>query len=291
MAEEVDGDALATLVVNKLRGSLQCVAVKSPGFGDHRRATLEDIAALTGGRAITEDLGLDLQTVLLQDLGTAKRIVVEKDSTTIIDGGGDRKALEGRIKQLKVQIEETTSNYDKEKLQGRLAKLVGGVAVINVGAATEIEMKEKKDRIDDALNATRAAVEEGIVPGGGVAYLRAMMVLEATVLPGEEQLGVELLKRALEAPAKQIAANAGFEGAVVLAHVMAGQGNFGFNAETGTYEDVMKAGIVDPTKVSRFALQNAVSVVGLLLTTEAMIADKPQKGKSSGPAALQEDMN
>ena len=277
--------------LNKLRGSLQCVAVKSPGFGDHRRATLEDIAALTGGRAITEDLGLDLQTVLLQDLGTAKRIVVEKDSTTIIDGGGDRKALEGRIKQLKVQIEETTSNYDKEKLQGRLAKLVGGVAVINVGAATEIEMKEKKDRIDDALNATRAAVEEGIVPGGGVAYLRAMMVLEATVLPGEEQLGVELLKRALEAPAKQIAANAGFEGAVVLAHVMAGQGNFGFNAETGTYEDVMKAGIVDPTKVSRFALQNAVSVVGLLLTTEAMIADKPQKGKSSGPAALQEDMN
>ena len=291
MAEEVDGDALATLVVNKLRGSLHCVAVKSPGFGDHRRATLEDIATLTGGRAITEDLGLDLQTVLLQDLGTAKRIIVDKDSTTIIDGGGDRKALEGRIKQLKVQINETTSNYDKEKLQGRLAKLVGGVAVINVGAATEIEMKEKKDRIDDALNATRAAVEEGIVPGGGVAYLRAMMVLEATALPGEEQLGVELLKRALEAPVKQIAANAGFEGAVVLAHVMAGQGNFGFNAETGTYEDVMKAGIVDPTKVSHIALQNAVSVVGLLLTTEAMIADKPQKGKSSVPAVLQEDLN
>jgi chaperonin GroEL len=280
MAEDVDGDALTTLVVNKLRGTLHCAAVKTPGFGDHRKAMLEDIAILTGGRAITEELGLDLQTVLLEDLGTAKRITIDKDTSTIIDGGCDRKALEGRIKQIKVQIEDTTSHYDKEKLQGRLAKLAGGVAVINVGAATETEMQEKKDRIDDALNATRAAVEEGIVPGGGVAYLRAMMVLEVTALPGEEQLGVELLKRALGAPVKQIASNAGFEGAVVLSNVMENQGNFGFNAETGTYEDLMKAGILDPTKVSRFALQNAASVVGLLMTTEAMIANKPPKGKS-----------
>jgi chaperonin GroEL len=290
MAEDVDGDALTTLVVNKLRGTLHCAAVKTPGFGDHRKAMLEDIAILIGGRAITEELGLDLQTVLLEDLGTAKRITIDKDTSTIIDGGCDRKALEGRIKQIKAQIEDTTSNYDKEKLQGRLAKLAGGVAVINVGAATETEMQEKKDRIDDALNATRAAVEEGIVPGGGVAYLRAMMVLEATALPGEEQLGVELLKRALGAPVKQIAANAGFEGAVVLSKVMENQGNFGFNAETGTYEDLMKAGILDPTKVSRFALQNAASVAGLLMTTEAMIAGKPKKGKSSAPAALSEDM-
>ncbi len=289
MAEDVDGDALTTLVVNKLRGTLHCAAVKSPGFGDNRKAMLEDIAILTGGRAITEELGLDLQTVLLQDLGTAKRITLDKDKTTIIGGGCDRKALDGRIKQIEVQIEETTSHYDKEKLQGRLAKLVGGVAVINVGAATETEMQEKKGRIDDALNATRAAVEEGIVPGGGVAYLRAMVVLEATELSGEEQFGVQLLKRALGAPIKQIAANAGFEGAVVLAHVMEGQGHFGFNAETGTYEDLMKAGILDPTKVSRFALQNAASVAGLLMTTEAMIADKPPKGKSSVPALPSED--
>ena len=289
MAEDVDGDALTTLVVNKLRGALHCAAVKTPGFGDHRKAMLEDIAILTGGRAVTEELGLDIQTILLEDLGTARRITVDKDNTTIIDGGCDRKALEGRIKRIKAQIEETSSHYDKEKLQGRLAKLAGGVAVINVGAATETEMQEKKDRIDDALNATRAAVEEGIVPGGGVAYLRAMMVLEATELPGEDQFGVQLLKRALGAPVKQIAANAGFEGAVVLAHVMEGQGNFGFNAETGTYEDLMKAGIVDPTKVSRFALQNAASVAGLLMTTEAMIADKPKKGKSSVPALPSEE--
>lgn len=289
VAEDVDGDALTTLVVNKLRGTLHCAAVKSPGFGDNRKAMLEDLAILTGGRAISEDLGVKLETITLQDLGTAKRITVERDNTIIIDGGCDRKALEGRIKQIKAQIEETTSHYDKEKLQGRLAKLAGGVAVINVGAATETEMQEKKDRIDDALNATRAAVEEGIVPGGGVAFLRAMVVLEATELPGEEQLGVQLLKRALGAPVKQIAANAGFEGAVVLAHVMEGQGNFGFNAETGTYEDLMKAGIVDPTKVSRFALQNAASVAGLLMTTEAMIADKPKKGTSSVPAMPSED--
>ncbi|MBT8341184.1 MAG: chaperonin GroEL [Desulfatitalea sp.] len=289
VAEDVDGDALTTLVVNKLRGTLNCAAVKSPGFGDNRKAMLEDLAILTGGRAISEDLGVKLETIPLQDLGTAKRIIVEKDHTIIIDGGCDHKALEGRIKQIKTQIEETTSHYDKEKLQGRLAKLAGGVAVINVGAATETEMQEKKDRIDDALNATRAAVEEGIVPGGGVAYLRAMMVLESTALPGEEQLGVELLKRALEAPARQIAANAGFEGAVVLAHIMEGQRNFGFNAETETYEDLMKAGIVDPTKVSRFALEHAASVAGLLITTEAMIVDKPPKGKSSVPALPSED--
>ncbi|MDA8137595.1 MAG: chaperonin GroEL [Desulfobacteraceae bacterium] len=290
MAEEVDGDALATLVVNKLRGSLHCAAVKSPGFGDHRRTTLEDIAILTGGRALTEDLGLDLQTILLQDLGTAKRITVDKDKTTIVGGGGDRKALEGRIKQLKVQIEGTDSKYDKEKLQERLAKLVGGVAVISVGAATETEMKEKKDRVEDALNATRAAVEEGIVPGGGVAYLRAMKVLETTQLPGEEQLGVKLIQRALEAPLRQIAENAGFEGSVVLRHVMEGIDGFGFNAETGSYEDLMEAGIVDPTKVTHFALQNAASVAGLLMTTEAMIADKPRKGRSSAPAIEEEDV-
>jgi chaperonin GroEL len=291
MAEEVDGDALATLVLNKLRGSLHCAAVKTPGFGDHRKAMLEDLAALTGGRPISEDLGIKLETITLQDLGTAKQITIDKDSTTIIDGGGDRKILEGRIKLLKAQIEATTSNYDKEKLQGRLAKLIGGVAVINVGAATETEMKEKKDRVEDALNATRAAVEEGILPGGGVAYLRARSVLEKVELSGEEQLGVKLVQRALEEPLRQIAVNAGFEGSVVLQHVMEGQGSFGFNAETGAYEDLMAAGIVDPTKVSRFALQNAASVAGLFITTEAMIADKPEKGKSPASAMQPEEMD
>jgi chaperonin GroEL len=290
MAEDVDGEALATLVLNKLRGSLHCAAVKTPGFGDHRKAMLEDLAALTGGRALSEDLGVKLETITLQDLGTAKQITMDKDSTTIIDGGCDRKVLEGRVKQLKAQIEATTSNYDKEKLQGRLAKLIGGVAVINVGAATETEMKEKKDRVEDALNATRAAVEEGILPGGGVAYLRARTVLEPAELPGEEQLGVKLIQRALEEPLRQIAANAGFEGSVVLQHVMEGSGSFGFNAETGGYEDLMAAGIVDPTKVSRFALQNAASVAGLFITTEAMIADKPKKGKSSERTMPSEDM-
>ncbi|WP_028314553.1 chaperonin GroEL [Desulfatibacillum aliphaticivorans] len=289
MAEDVDGDALTALVVNKMGGALRCAAVKPPGFGDLRKAMLEDIAILTGGRAITEELGLDLQTVLLEDLGSANRITVSSDSTTIIGGGCDRKALDGRISQIKAQIKMTTDNYDKEKLQQRLAKLAGGVAVIHVGAATEFEMQEKKDRIDDALSATRAAVEEGIVPGGGVAYLRAMTVLATIKLPGEEQLGVELMKRALEAPAKQIAANAGFEGPVVLARIMEGGGSFGFNAETGTYEDLIEAGIIDPTKVSRFALQNAASVAGLLMTTEAMIADKPQRGSSLAAAAPLED--
>jgi chaperonin GroEL len=290
MAEDVEGEALTTLVVNKLRGILHCAAVKAPGFGDKRKAMLEDIAILTGGQVISEDLGVKLENITLKDLGTAKRITLDKDKTTIIDGGCDRKTLEGRVKQIRVQIEETTSDYDREKLQERLAKLIGGVAVIHVGAATEIEMKEKKDRVEDALNATRAAVEEGIVPGGGVAYVRAMKVLEKARLPGEEQLGVNLIKRALEEPVRQIANNAGFEGSVVIQNVMEGKAGFGFNAETGAYEDLMKAGIVDPTKVTRFALQNAASVAGLLMTSEAMVAEKPKKGKSSASSMPSEDM-
>ena len=290
IAEDVEGDALATLVVNKLRGTLHCAAVKAPGFGDRRKALLEEIAILTGGRVISEDLGVKLESITLEDLGTAKRITIDKDNTTIIDGGCDRKALEGRVKQIRAQIEETTSDYDREKLQERLAKLIGGVAVINVGAATETEMKEKKDRVDDALNATRAAVEEGIVPGGGVAYLRALKVLEKARFSGEEQLGANLIKRALEEPARQIANNAGFEGSVVVQHIMEGEGNFGFNAETGVYEDLMKAGIVDPTKVARFALQNAASLAGLLMTTEAMVAEKPKKEKSLAHTMPPEDM-
>jgi len=290
MAEDVEGEALTTLVVNKLRGILHCAAVKAPGFGDRRKAMLEDIAILTGGQVISEDLGIKLENITLKDLGTAKRITVDKDKTTIIDGGCDRKTLEGRVKQIRVQIEETTSDYDREKLQERLAKLIGGVAVINVGAATEIEMTEKKDRDEDALTATRAAVEEGIVPGGGVAYMRAMKVLEKARLSGEEQLGVNLIKRALEEPVRQIANNAGLEGSVVVQNIMEGEGSFGFNAETGTYEDLMKAGIVDPTKVTRFALQNAASLAGLLMTSEVMVAEKPKKGKSSAAAMPSEDM-
>jgi chaperonin GroEL len=290
IAEDVEGEALATLVVNKLRGTLHCAAVKAPGFGDRRKAMLEDIAILTGGRVISEDLGLKLENITVKDLGTAKRITIDKDNTTIIDGGCDRKALEGRVKQIRVQIEETTSDYDREKLQERLAKLIGGVAVINVGAATETEMKEKKDRVEDALNATRAAVEEGIVPGGGVAYIRALKVFEKAQFPGEEQLGVNLIKRALEEPLRQIANNAGVEGSVAVQRVMEGKGSFGFNAETGTYEDLMKAGIVDPTKVTRFALQNAASVAGLLMTTEAMVAEKPKKERSSAPMMPPEEM-
>jgi chaperonin GroEL len=289
IAEDVEGEALATLVVNRLRGTLQCVAVKAPGFGDRRKAMLEDMAVLTGGQVISEDLGIKLENITLKDLGGAKRITVDKDNTTIVDGKGTRAALEGRVKQIRVQIEETTSDYDREKLQERLAKLIGGVAVINVGAATEIEMKEKKDRVEDALNATRAAVEEGIVAGGGVAYLRCLKVLEKTELPGEAQMGVNLIKRALEEPVRQIANNAGFEGSVVVQKVKDGKGNFGFNAETGEYEDLMKAGIIDPTKVTRFALQNAASVAGLLMTTEAMVAEKPKK-KSPPPAMPPEDM-
>ncbi|MBW1668024.1 MAG: chaperonin GroEL [Deltaproteobacteria bacterium] len=283
IAEDVEGEALATLVVNKLRGTLKCAAAKAPGFGDRRKAMLEDIAILTGGQVISEDLGLKLENVTLNDLGTAKRVSLDKDNTTIVDGGGSRKALEGRVKQIRAQIEETTSDYDREKLQERLAKLIGGVAVINVGAATETEMKEKKDRVEDALNATRAAVEEGIVPGGGVALIRAMKALDKLKLEGDKQLGVNLIRRALEEPVRQIANNAGFEGSVVVQRVMEGKGNFGFNAEKGDYEDLMEAGIIDPTKVTRFALQNAVSVAGLLLTTEAMVAEKPEKKKPTAP--------
>ncbi len=290
VAEDVEGEALATLVVNKLRGTLKCAAVKAPGFGDRRKAMLEDIAVLTGGQVISEDLGVKLENVTLNDLGTAKRINVDKDNTTIVDGGGSREALEGRVKQIRVQIEDTTSDYDREKLQERLAKLIGGVAVINVGAATETEMKEKKDRVEDALNATRAAVEEGIVPGGGVAFVRSIKALEKLALPGEEQLGVKLVKRALEEPVRQIANNAGFEGSIVVQKVMEGKDAFGFNAETGAYEDLMKAGIIDPTKVTRFALQNAASVAGLLMTTEAMVAEKPEKKKAETHGMPPEDM-
>ncbi len=289
IAEDVEGEALATLVVNRLRGTLQCVAVKAPGFGDRRKAMLEDMAILTGGQVISEDLGIKLENITLNDLGSAKRITVDKDNTTIVDGKGTRSALEGRVKQIRAQIDETTSDYDREKLQERLAKLIGGVAVINVGAATEIEMKEKKDRVEDALNATRAAVEEGIVAGGGVAYLRALNALENTELSGEEQMGVNLIRRALEEPVRQIANNAGFEGSVVVQKVKDGEGHFGFNAETGKYEDLMAAGVIDPTKVTRFALQNAASVAGLLMTTETMVAEKPRK-KSSAPAMPPEDM-
>ncbi len=291
IAEDVEGEALATLVVNKLRGTLKCVAAKAPGFGDRRKAMMEDIAILAGGQVISEDLGLKLENVTLNDLGRAKRVVLDKDNTTIVDGGGSRKALEGRVKQIRAQVEETTSDYDREKLQERLAKLIGGVAVINVGAATELEMKEKKDRVEDALNATRAAVEEGIVPGGGVAYLRALKGLEKLQLSGEEQMGVNIIKRALEEPVRQIANNAGFEGSVVVQKVMEGKGAYGFNAEKGLYEDLMEAGIIDPTKVTRFALQNATSVAGLLLTTEAMVAEKPEKKKGpAAPAMPPEDM-
>jgi len=290
VAEDVEGEALATLVVNKIRGTLTCAAVKAPGFGDRRKAMLEDIAILTGGQVVSEDLGLKLENITLNDLGTAKRISIDKDNTTIVDGGGSRDALEGRVKQIRAQIDETTSDYDREKLQERLAKLIGGVAVINVGAATEAAMKEKKDRVEDALNATRAAVEEGIVPGGGVALIRAMNALEKAEFSGDEQSGVNLVKRALEEPVRQIANNAGFEGSVVVQRVMGSNGNFGFNAETGEYEDLIKAGIIDPTKVTRFALQNAASVSGLLLTTEAMVAEKPEKKKPEMPAMPPEDM-
>ena len=284
IAEEVEGEALATMVVNKLRGTLSCAAVKAPGFGDRRKAMLEDIAVLTGGQMISEDLGIKLENVSLKDMGTAKRISIDKDNTTIVDGGGEKSALEGRVKQIRAQIDETTSDYDREKLQERLAKLIGGVAIINVGAATETEMKEKKARVEDALNATRAAVEEGIVPGGGIALLRCLPALAALKTDGEEALGVNIIRRALEEPIRQIANNAGFEGSVVVEKVKAEKGSFGFNAETGVYEDLMKAGVIDPTKVTRFALQNAASVASLLLTTEAMVAEKPREKESAMPS-------
>src|SRR5690242_5009466 len=273
IAEEVEGEALATLVVNKLRGTLNAAAVKAPGFGDRRKAMLEDIGILTGGKAIMEETGIKLEGVRLDDLGRAKRVTVDKDNTTIVDGAGQQKAIEGRIKQLRSQIDETTSDYDREKLQERLAKLAGGVAVIKVGAATETEMKEKKARVEDALHATRAAVEEGIVPGGGVALLRASKKLQGFKLDGDEQIGVDIIRRATEEPLRQIAGNAGYEGAIVLEKVRSNpDNNFGFNAQTGQYEDLVKSGVIDPTKVTRSALQHASSISALMLTTEAMIA-------------------
>jgi chaperonin GroEL len=276
IAEDIEGEALATLVVNKIRGTLQTVGVKAPGFGDRRKAMLEDIAILTGGRVIAEELGMKLENVTLQDLGRCKRVVVDKDNTTIIDGAGKKADIEGRIKQIRAQIEETTSDYDREKLQERLAKLVGGVAVVRVGAATEVEMKEKKARVEDALHATRAAVEEGIVPGGGVALIRAGAALDKVSVSDEERFGVKIIKRAIEEPLRWIANNAGGEGSIVLDKVKNGKGAFGFNAAAEEYEDLIKAGIIDPTKVVRTALQNAASVAGLLLTTEAMVAEKPE---------------
>jgi len=282
IADDVEGEALATLVVNKLRGTLSCVAVKAPGFGDRRKAMLEDIAILTGGQMIAEDLGIKLENVGLEDLGKAKRVVVTKEETTIIDGAGTKQALEGRVKQIRAQIEEPTSDYDREKLQERVAKLIGGVAVINVGAATETEMKEKKARVEDALNATRAAVEEGIVPGGGVALVRCLGVVEKLTLTDIERFGANIVRRSLEEPIRQIAQNAGEDGSIVTSKVKDGKDAFGFNAQTMVYEDMMKAGIIDPTKVTRIALQNAASVAGLLLTTEAMVAEKPEEKGAGG---------
>src|SRR5512134_794589 len=280
VAEELEGEALATLVVNKLRGTLHVCAVKAPGFGDRRKAMLEDIAILTGGKLIAEELGLKLEQVTLKDLGRAKRITVDKENTTIVDGSGKKADIEARVKTIRAQIEETTSDYDREKLQERLAKLVGGVAVINVGAATETEMKEKKARVEDALHATRAAVEEGIVPGGGVAYLRALKALEGAKVEEGEKFGLDIVRRALEEPLRQIAGNGGYEGSIVVNKVKeAKDANFGFNAATGDFEDLVKAGVIDPTKVSRFALQNASSVASLMLTTMAMVAEKPKEEK------------
>jgi chaperonin GroEL len=285
ISEDVDGEALATLVVNKLRGTLNVAAVKAPGFGDRRKAMLQDIAVLTGGQVVSEDIGIKLENVALTDLGKAKSIIIDKDNTTIVDGAGARSALEARVKMIRAQIEETTSDYDREKLQERLAKLIGGVAVISVGAATETEMKEKKARVEDALNATRAAVEEGIVPGGGVALVRCIGALEKLELTGDQKLGVKVVMRAMEEPLRQIANNAGVEGSVVIDKVKNSEGAFGFNADTNTYEDLIEAGVIDPTKVVRFALQNAGSVASLMLTTQAMVAEKPEeKGAAMPPA-------
>jgi len=284
ISEDIDGEALATLVVNKLRGTLQCAAVKAPGFGDRRKAMLEDIAILTGGKAITEDLGIKLENVKIEELGSAKKVTIDKDNTTIVAGAGKSSSIEGRIKQLRAQIEETTSDYDKEKLQERLAKLVGGVAIIKVGAATETELKEKKARVEDAMHATRAAVEEGIVPGGGTALLRCLPALEKLKLHDDEAIGMNIVKRALEEPMRQIAQNAGHEGALVVGRVRESKDeNFGFNAETGDFGDMVKAGVIDPAKVTRLALQNAASIVSLMLTTEVLIADF--KGEEKAVAA------
>ena len=290
IAEDVEGEALATLVVNKLRGTLQCAAVKAPGFGDRRKAMLEDIATLTGGKAITEDLGIKLENVKVEDLGRAKKITIDKDNTTIVEGGGKSTEIEGRVRQIRAQVEDTTSDYDKEKLQERLAKLVGGVAVIKVGAATEMELKEKKARVEDAMHATRAAVDEGIVPGGGVALVRCISALEKLKLHDDEAIGVNIVKRALEEPMRQIAHNAGHEGAVIVGRIRESKDdNFGFNAETGEFGDLVKAGVIDPAKVTRLALQNAASIAGLMLTTEALIADikeDDKKGAASGGGGM-----
>jgi chaperonin GroEL len=280
IAEEVEGEALAALVVNKIRGTINVCAVKAPGFGDRRKAMLEDIAILTGGRCITDDLGLKLENLTTADLGKAKRIVVDKENTTIVEGGGKSSDIQGRVKQIRRQIDETTSDYDREKLQERLAKLAGGVAVINVGAATEAEMKEKKARVEDALHATRAAVEEGIVAGGGVALLRTVKVIDSLKLEGDEAIGAQIVRRAVEHPVRMLCANAGVEGAVVVGQILANKGNYGYNVATGDYEDLVKAGVVDPTKVTRTALQNASSIAGLLLTTECMITEIPEKEKA-----------
>jgi chaperonin GroEL len=283
LAEDLEGEALATLVVNKLRGTLQVAAVKAPGYGDRRKAMLEDIAILTGGKAITEDLGIKLENLKLEDLGKAKKITIDKDNTTIVEGGGKIKDVEGRVKQLRTQVEETTSDYDREKLQERLAKLVGGVAVIKVGAATETEMKEKKARVEDAMHATKAAVEEGIVAGGGVALLRCLGAVAAVKVEGDEAVGVGIVRRSLEEPLRQIAANAGHEGAVVVARVLELKGDVGFNAQTDVYENLVEAGVIDPTKVVRSALQNAASIASLLLSTEAVICELP--GEKTGGAS------
>jgi len=286
IAEDVDGEALATLVVNKLRGTLNVAAVKAPGFGDRRKAMLQDIAILTGGKAITEDLGIKLEGVKLEDLGTAKRVTIDKDNTPIIDGGGQGEEVAARVKEIRAQVEKTTSDYDREKLQERLAKLVGGVAVIKVGAATETEMKEKKARVEDAMHATRAAVEEGIVPGGGVALVRSTAAVDALIktLEGDEKIGASIIRRAIEEPLRTIVSNAGEEGAVVIAKIHESkEANFGYNAGTGVYEDLVKAGVIDPTKVTRTALQNAASIAGLLLTTEALISEIPEKKEASAP--------
>jgi chaperonin GroEL len=283
IAEEVEGEALAALVVNKIRGTLNVCAVKAPGFGDRRKAMLEDIAILTGGRCLTEDLGIKLENVQISDLGRAKRVTVDKENTTIVEGSGKSSDIQGRVKQIRRQIDETTSDYDREKLQERLAKLAGGVAVINVGAATETEMKEKKARVEDALHATRAAVEEGIVAGGGVALLRCAKAIDAVQLEGDEKIGAQIVRRSIEHPLKQLCANAGVDGGVVVKDVLGGKGNYGYNVATDKYEDLVKAGVVDPTKVTRTALQNAASVAGLLLTTECMITEIPEK-KEAAPA-------
>jgi len=291
IAEDVDGEALATLVVNKLRGTLQVAAVKAPGFGDRRKAMLEDIAILTGGRAITEDLGIKLENIKLEDLGKAKKITIDKDNTTIVEGAGAQSSIEGRVKQIRTQVEDTTSDYDREKLQERLAKLVGGVAVIKVGAATETEMKEKKARVEDAMHATKAAVEEGIVPGGGVALLRCVKVLDGLKLEGDQKVGAEIIRKAIEAPLRWIATNAGVEGSIVVQRVKESKdAGFGYNAATDHYEDLVKAGVIDPTKVVRSALQNATSIASLLLTTEAMVSEIPEEKKESpaggGPGGM-----